>query len=249
MGYAIQWLRSVIFIVQMYLAMAVLAVFFTPFAIFSRNWVFHAVHTYCGYVRWSASWMVGLRSEIRGEVPRDEVIVAAKHQSFFDIIMIVHACPRPKFIMKESLKYAPILGWYALRMGCVPVDRGKRGAAIAQMKAGVARNKMDPGQLIIYPQGTRVAAGAKKPYKIGTGVLYEQLEEDCIPAATNVGVFWPRHGIYRKPGLAVVEFLPRIRAGKPVKEFMRELETVIESRSNALMAEAGLVVDTDDAGA
>jgi len=239
MGYAIQWLCSLIFIVQMYLAMAVLAVFFTPFAIFSRDWVFKAVHTYCGWVRWSAVWMVGLRSEIRGEAPSDEVIVASKHQSFFDILMIVHACPRPKFIMKSSLRFAPILGWYALRMGCVPVDRGKRGAAIAQMKAGVARGNMDPGQLIIYPQGTRVAAGVQRPYKVGTGVLYDQLQEDCVPAATNVGVFWPRHGIYRKPGLAVVEFLPRIKAGMEIKPFMRLLQEQVETASDRLMAEAG----------
>ena len=242
MGKAIQWIRSVFFIAQMYVAMPLMAVFFTPFAIFSRDWAVRAVRSYCSYVRWSASWMVGLKSEVRGEVPTDEVIVAAKHQSFFDIIIIVSACPRPKFIMKSQLKWAPVLGWYALRIGCVPVDRGKRGAAIAQMKEGVKKNLADPGQLIIYPQGTRVAAGAHKPYKIGTAVLYEELEEDCVPAATNVGVFWPRHGLYRKPGLAVVEFLPRIPAGKPKAQFMAELEEVIESNSNRLMAEAGFQV-------
>ncbi len=242
MGHAVQWLRSLAFIVQMYLAMPIMAVFFTPFALFSRDWAFRAVRSYCRYVRWSAGWMVGLRSQVRGEVPTDEVIVAAKHQSFFDIIIIVSACPRPKFIMKKQLKWAPILGWYAMRMGCVPVDRGKRGAAIAQMKEGVKRNLADPGQLIIYPQGTRVAAGARKPYKIGTAVLYEELEEDCVPAATNVGVFWPRRGIGRKPGLAVVEFLPRIPAGKPKDAFMAELEQRVERHSNRLMAEAGFDV-------
>ncbi|MFV2003120.1 MAG: lysophospholipid acyltransferase family protein, partial [Paracoccaceae bacterium] len=156
-----------------------------------------------------------------------------------DIIMIVHATPRPKFIMKSSLKWAPILGWYALRMGCVPVDRGRRAAAIFQMKQGVEKHRGLAGQLIIYPQGTRVAPGAHKPYKIGTAVLYEQLEQECVPAATNVGVFWPRHGFYRKPGLAVVEFLPRLAAGKSNDDFMTELEAVVEDASNRLMAEAG----------
>jgi len=244
-----QWPLSVIFIVQMYLMMALMAVFFTPFAIVSRDWAFKAVHTYTRWVRWSARWLVGLKSEIRGTPPAGEVIVAAKHQSFFDILMIVDVTPRPKFIMKSSLKYAPILGWYALRIGCVPVDRGKRGAAISQMKNGVMNSKAGPGQLIIYPQGTRVAPGAKRPYKIGTGVLYRELGQDCIPAATNVGVFWPRHGIYRKPGTAVVEFLPPIPAGKPIDEFMAELEETIESASNRLMAEAGFDVENQPAEA
>ena len=83
---AVQWLRSLVFIVQMYAMMALMAVFFTPWAIFDRRGAFAAVHTYCTWVRWTAGWMVGLRSEVRGVVPQDAVLIAAKHQSFFDII-------------------------------------------------------------------------------------------------------------------------------------------------------------------
>ena len=239
MKHALQWLRSALFVGQMYLMMAVFALVFTPFALISRRWTFRAVHAYCHWVRWTARWMAGLRSEIRGEVPRDEVLIAAKHQSFFDIILIVSVTPRPKFIMKSSLKWAPILGWYALRIGCIPVDRGRRAEAIRQMMAGVKSGKQKPGQLIIYPQGTRVAPGVEKPYKIGAGVLYAALGQDCVPAATNVGVFWPRTGIYRKPGLAVVEFLPRIEAGMETGAFMAKLEEEIETASDRLMDEAG----------
>ncbi|MHC0054191.1 lysophospholipid acyltransferase family protein [Actibacterium sp. D379-3] len=239
LGHGWRWLRSLLFVGQMYLMMGVLALFFTPFALVSRPWAFHAIHAYCNWVRWTARWMIGLRSEIRGTPPGDEVLIAAKHQSFFDIIMIVSVTPRPKFIMKKSLRWAPVLGYYAGRIGCVAVDRGKRGQAIRKMVDDVHKGRTEPGQMIIYPQGTRVAPGVHKPYKIGTGILYEQLEQDCVPAATNVGVFWPRTGIYRKPGLAVVEFLPRIPAGRPIEEFMTGLERTVETASDALMAEAG----------
>ncbi|SFJ84048.1 lysophospholipid acyltransferase family protein [Celeribacter neptunius] len=239
MPYPIQWLLSLIFVVQMYLAMALLAVVFTPLAMLRRHYAYLACWTYCHWVRISARVLVGLKSEIRGEVPTDEVLIGAKHQSFFDIILIVSAVPRPKFIMKKQLVWAPIVGYYAKRIGCVPVDRGKRGQAIKKMIADVKSGAALPGQLIIFPQGTRVAAGAHLPYKIGTGVLYEQTGQDLVPAATNVGVFWPRHGIYRKRGTAVVEFLPRIAAGRDMKEVMGELEEVVEAKSNALMEEAG----------
>ena len=66
----------------------------------------------------------GLRVEVRGTAPEGEVIVCAKHQSFLDIMMLVHALPRPKFIMKKELRWAPILGLYALRIGSTPVERG-----------------------------------------------------------------------------------------------------------------------------
>lgn len=235
---ALRWFVSLIFVGQMYAMMALMALFFTPWAVFDRRGAFAGVHTYCNWVRWTARVMLGLRSEIRGKVPTGEALIASKHQSFFDIILICSVAPRPKFIMKKELKWAPILGWYAHRIGCVPVDRGKRGAAIAQMMDGVKKARQAPGQLIIYPQGTRVAPGAVKSYKVGSGLLYQQLGQPCIPAATNVGVFWPRTGIYRKPGLAVVEFLPEIAPGLAVEPFMAELERVVETASNRLMAEA-----------
>lgn len=237
----IRWILSLVFIVQMYLAMVVFALAYGIPALISREGAWAGIHAYCRYVRLTARLLVGLRSEIRGEVPQGEVLIASKHQSFFDIILICSVAARPKFIMKKELKWAPLLGFYAWRIGCIPVDRGKKGRAIAEMKKAVAEGAKVPGQLIIYPQGTRVAPGAAMPYKVGTGLLYQQMDKPCIPAATNVGVFWPRHGIYRKPGLAVVEFLPAIAPGKSVADFMAELERVVETASDRLMAEAGFV--------
>lgn len=242
MRYAIQWTRSLIFVGQMYLAMAVLGLLFAPFAMLSVRAAYAAIHTYCRWVMWTASWMVGLKSEIRGEIPSGEVLLAPKHQSFFDIIMIASAIPEPKFIMKASLAYAPFLGQFGKRIGCVPVDRGRKAEAIQQMVDGVMREDAPKGQLIIYPQGTRVAPGAQKPYKIGIYVLQKETGQKVIPAATNVGVFWPRVGIYRKPGLAVVEFLEPIEGGAPKETFMAHIEDVVETRSNALMKEAGFDV-------
>jgi 1-acyl-sn-glycerol-3-phosphate acyltransferase len=236
---AVQLLRSLVFIAQMYVSMLLFAIWWTPLVLARRERAFDAVHAYCNWVRRSAAVLVGLRSEIRGEVPLGEVLIAAKHQSFFDIILICSVVPRPKFIMKKELLWAPIVGWYARQIGCIPVDRGKRGQAIQKLVADVKAGRSAPGQLIIYPQGTRVAAGARRSYKVGTAVLYTESGEACIPAATNVGVFWPRHGLMRKPGLAVVEFLREIPPGLSTEDFMAAIEAVIEGASDRLMEEAG----------
>ncbi|WP_295071226.1 1-acyl-sn-glycerol-3-phosphate acyltransferase [Tabrizicola sp.] len=235
----IRWLLSPVFVVQMYLAMAVIAVVFAPWALFSRTGARAACKTYCRWVIFTLRLLCGTRCEVRGTPPTGEAVIAAKHQSFLDIILIFNAVPAGKFIMKRELIYTPFLGQYALKIGCVPVNRGKRGAAITKMKADVAAGAAEPGQLIIYPQGTRVAPGATLPYKVGTGLLYEQLGQPCVPVAANVGLFWPKRGILRKPGLAVVEFLDPIAPGVKVQEFMARLETEIETHSNRLMAEAG----------
>ncbi len=232
-----QYIRSLLFNISIYVVMVIYSIIFFIPALISRDWAFKACNAWCAYVRWALRWMVGLKTEVRGTPPTGEVVIAAKHQSFLDIILIFHAVPRGKFIMKRELMYAPMLGQYGLRLGCIPVNRGKRGAAIEKMKRDVEKGRAEPGQLIIYPQGTRVAPGVKKPYKVGTGVLYEQLGQDCVPVATNVGHFWPKRGVLRKPGVAVVEFLDPIPAGLPVKEFMTILEDRVETQSDALSKE------------
>ena len=233
------WLRSLAYVVHVYAMMALMAVWFTPWAIVDRRGAHAGTRTWCRYARWSARAMLGLRSEVRGRVPTGEVLIAAKHQSFLDIIMIVSVVPRSKFVMKSELRRMPILGWYAMRMGCVPVDRGRRAQAIRRMVADVEAGRADPGQLIIYPEGTRVAPGESVSYKVGAAVLYAASGQPCVPAACNVGLFWPPHGVMRRPGLAVVEFLPEIAPGLAPDAFLARVRGEIEAASGRLMAEAG----------
>lgn len=237
---AIQWLRSLVFIGQMYVMLPVIGFGLIPLALINRKYAYFIIRAYCNWVRWTASWMVGLRSEIRGEIPTGTVIVASKHQSFFDILLISSAVPKLKFIMKDELRWAPVINLYAHWTNSIPVKRGKRGAAIKQMIAAVLKGADDQSQLIIFPQGTRAAVGTRGPYKIGVGVIYTETGLPVIPAATNVGVFWKRHGIMRKPGLAVLEFLPLIDPGLPIDDFMTTLADQIETASDALLVEAGI---------
>ena len=240
---AFRWLISAIFVFQIYLMMPIFGLIFAPWAIFSKRGARVCCKSYSRYVFWTARLMVGIRCEVRGPVPQGEVLIAAKHQSFLDIMMIFTALPTAKFIMKKEILRTPVIGQYAKLLDCVAVDRGKRGAAIQKMVQEVEAGRQDAGQLVIYPQGTRVAPGAQKEYKVGTAILYEQLNQPCVPVATNVGVLWPRKGIMRKPGVAVVEFLEPIEPGLERDTFMTTLEERVETRSDALMQEAGFVRD------
>lgn len=236
---ALQYLLSLIFNIQMYLAMVLIGIVFFPWALVSKKGARAACLLFSRWVRLSAQALVGLKVEIRGEVPTDTVLIAAKHQSFFDILILFSVLPHPRFVMKRELIYVPVLGQYALRIGCIPVDRSAKGAAVKQMLRDVEAGMSTGGQLTIYAQGTRTAPGAKLPYKIGVGAIYRATGYDCVPVGTNVGVFWPRSGVLRKPGTAVIEFLPRIPAGLKVGAFMEAVEAAVETNSDALMLEAG----------
>jgi len=239
MSQGFQWIRSLIFMIVIYVWMLILGIVYLPYAIFTKQGALRACKTYARSTMWLARWMVGIRCEVRGTIPTGEVVIGAKHQSFLDIIMIFNAIPHGKFIMKRELLWTPVIGMYARRLGCIPVNRGKKGAAVAKMVKDVAKEFAEPGQLVIYPQGTRVAPGVSKPYKVGTAILYSGLGFPCVPVATNAGVFWPRTGILRKPGLAIVDFLEPIEPGVERNAFLSRLENVIETRSDALMKEVG----------
>ncbi len=242
-------LRSLLFDALMYGLILVMGLAFAPMALWSVAGAYRAVKIYARSVLWLLGAICGLRVEVRGAVPTGEVIVAGKHQSFLDILVLVKALPRPKFVMKQELKWAPIFGLYAMRIGSTPVNRGAKSKAMKDMIARVGEAGAESRQLVIYPQGTRVLPGAYLPYKIGAGVLYDRLGNPCVPAATNVGVFWSRRSPYRRPGLAVVEFLDVIAPGLPIPEFMARIEAVVEDNSNRLMREAGFDPSLDRAPA
>ena len=236
--YLLQWIRSLFFNIQMYAVLVFCALIFLPWMIASRKGALTAVRVFTNYVMWSAGWIINLKTEIRGKVPTSEVLIASKHQSFLDIIMIYSVIPNGRFIMKRELLYIPVIGQYAYRLGCIAVRRGKRGRAIFQMVKDMESRKSIGGQLVVFPQGTRVKPGIKKPYKIGVSVIYDKLDQYCVPVATNAGIFWPKRGIYRAPGTAIIEFLEPIPPQIQKEEFLLELESVIETASDKLLLEA-----------
>jgi len=153
-------------------------------ALLSREWAYKTCKLYCVGVFWLARVLCGLTYEVRGTAPKGSAVLAAKHQSFFDVMVFFYEMDKATFVMKKELRWAPILGFYA-------------------------------------------------------AVLAQRFDRPCVPAATNIGVFWPKRGFYRKPGVAVIEFLDPLPEGLSVEEMTEQMEHVIESNSNRLMAEAG----------
>jgi 1-acyl-sn-glycerol-3-phosphate acyltransferase len=60
----------------------------------------------------------------------------------------------------------------------------------------------------------------------------------CILAATNVGMYWPKHSLLRKRGTVVLEYLDEVPSDLQTKSFVKYIEENIEKASNALMEEA-----------
>ena len=221
----------------MYALMVAMGILCLIPSLISRDWAIGFVHTYCAAAIWMLRVIVGTRVEVRGDVPTGPCIVAAKHQSFLDIIVLARVLPRPSFVMKKSLRWAPVVGLYAERLGSIAIDRSAGRVAVQTMLDGAIRQAAGR-QIIIFPQGTRVAPTVDVPYRPGVVRLYEQLGVPVVLAALNTGWFWPRHGIRRTPGLVVVEFLETIGPGEPTKKMLGQIAKTIETASDRLADDA-----------
>lgn len=232
------YVRSLFFTIWVYGGMVVLGILGAPLAIWSRAGAYRVMRAYVRFVRWSLRTIIGLECEVRGPRPTGEVLIASKHQSFLDIMLIFEALPQAKFVMKRAVAWTPIIGLYALRIGANPVTRGKGRQSVDEMMKGVEANRAKPGQLVIYPQGTRVPPRTDAIYKRGAQLIYETYQMPCVPVAVNAGHFWPRSGVMKYGGVTVIEFLPQLPAGLDSATFMREIEAAIEPASDALAVEA-----------
>ena len=232
-----RFMRSVMFILVFYGVMGVMGIVGAPVVLWRRRWAIWWMKCFVRVTLAALRVLCGLRTEVRGPVPSGAVVVAAKHQSLLDVLILYGTLPEPHFVMKRELVWAPIFGLYALRAGCIWITREKRGEGKTMMRRLASQYK-GSGQIVIYPQGTRVPPGEHRPYRRGAVMAYETFGLSMVLAATNVGWFWPKRSLLRHPGTAVVEFLETLPAGLTREEVSRRMEQVIESGSNRLGEEA-----------
>ncbi len=235
--------RSIFFVLWIYLTMAILALVCLPFIVFSRRVAVEAVRFWIKSTRIALRVIVGIKTEIRGveNLPKGAIIWASKHQSMYDAFVPWLVLDHPAIVIKKELLWYPVFGWYAWRTDMIAINRAGGSKTLRNM-IDASRKRMDEGrQLLIFPEGTRQHPGAPPKYRPGVFGMYHDLDVPTVPVATNIGLCWPRKGLRRRPGTVVVEILPPIETGMQKDPFMDKLETVIETACESLLDE-GLAI-------
>ncbi|HEY4134938.1 MAG TPA: lysophospholipid acyltransferase family protein [Alphaproteobacteria bacterium] len=235
-------LRALLFNIAFYGVTALLGVLYLPLLLVPGKAGERAMMA-AGRV-WSAlllrllKLIVGLDHEVRGQLPPGPVLIAAKHQSAWDTLMLPVLLGAPVVVLKRELFWLPFYGWYARRAGMIGIDR-KGGGKSLRALLRAAREKAAEGRpLVIFPQGTRSAPGAQLPYQPGVAAMYGDLNLPVVPVALNSGLFWGRYAFTKRPGRITVEFLPVIPPGLPKRDFLARLEAAIEPATVQLEQEA-----------
>lgn len=234
------WFRSIAFNLAFYAMSIVVNLAATPMFFLPRRGTVWAMRCWSRLTMWLLGAIAGTRYEIRGTIPKGPFLVASKHQSMWDTIIFTDILDDPAMVLKRELLWIPYYGWFSKKAKMIAVDRSAGASAIrrliAQGKAAIAARR----PIVIFPEGTRAAPGAKLDYKPGVAALYRQLGVPCVPVAVNSGLYWPRRKMLRHPGTIVLEFLEPIPAGLDRQSFMAELETRIETATAKLLAEGGM---------
>jgi 1-acyl-sn-glycerol-3-phosphate acyltransferase len=236
------FLRSLAFNIAFHVWTAIACLGLLWMLLLPRHAMVRVVMWYLGTIAWLERTLVGIRYEVRGRehVPASgSFLLAAKHQSAWETMKLHFLVNDPAIILKRELLWIPIWGWYAAKARMIPVDRGARGRAVASLVRNSKPVRDEGRPIVIFPQGTRVAAGAYRPYRIGVGVLYENLDIPIVPMALNAGLYWARHSFIKRPGTVVVEFLPPIQPGLGRAKAMQMLEEQLEAATDRLVVAAG----------
>ena len=229
--------RSLLFVLWLYLSMAIFAVGLSPALLLPYRYPMGVIRLWARFILFGLHWIAGVRVEVRGleHRPTGAALIASKHQGMLDVIapftFLDHNC----FVMKKELIGLPFFGWFAWKTRMIVVDREAHAKALKDMVRQTRARLAEGRQILIFPEGTRGEIGAEPDYKPGVAAIYRDAGGPCWPMATNSGVHWPAHGFRRRPGVVVYEFLPPIPAGLKRAEFMAELESRIETASTVLL--------------
>ena len=235
------FLRSLVFNVAFFVVTAVILVGTLPLFFVMPQWFgMGVVRNWAKIILFLHRTIVGARLEVRGRenLPPGGTIVASKHQSMFETFALIPLLKNPTIVMKRQVRWWPIFGQYTIKTGMIHIDREGKTSALRQLAAR-AREEIDKGrEIIIFPEGTRRAPGTPPDYQTGIALLYRTLNVPVVPVAVNSGLFWPRRKFLRYPGTIVLEFLPAIPPGLDSRAFLTRLQSVIETASDRLLAEA-----------
>ncbi|MFT8895472.1 MAG: lysophospholipid acyltransferase family protein [Acetobacter sp.] len=145
----------------------------------------------------------GIHTHVEGleKLPKNKpFIIASQHQSAFDTLVWMNLVSKPTYVMKEELLKVPFVGPMLKLTGMIPVQRAGGSKAMRGLLKETERAAADGRQMIIFPEGTRMAYGETVPLKPGIVAMARHTGLPVYPVATNSGLCWPNRGFLKRAG-------------------------------------------------
>jgi 1-acyl-sn-glycerol-3-phosphate acyltransferase len=230
-----QWLASLLFTIFLFVWTGLYAVMFTfvgpllPFRArfpMARAWG----RVLLGVLR--VVCRLDYRIEGAEHLPAGNHVALIKHSSAWEAFAQVVLVPHHVWVLKRELTWVPFLGWALRLMHAIAIDRSAGKSAVQSvLEQGKAR--LAEGEwIVIFPEGTRMPPGETRRYGVSGALLAAESGRMIVPVAHDAGYYWPRRGLYKKPGtIRVVIGPPIAAAGREPREVNEEVQAWIEAHS------------------
>jgi len=172
-------------------------------------------------------------------IPDAPHVALWKHSSAWETFAQFLIGPPKVIVLKRELMFIPFFGWGLWQLRSIAVDRGAGASAVNQVvHKGTARLR-EGLSLLVFPEGTRVAAGETRRYGVSGALLASRAGCKVVPIAHDAGFYWPRRGILKKPGMVRVCIGPAIEAaGRDPREINDEAQAWIETAIRRMRTDA-----------
>lgn len=221
-------LRSLLFYPVFYGVSALLVVASVLAIPLGRQRLRHVVASWGRWHLWCVRKLLRIEVKQEGEIPDEPVLIAIKHESFFEAIDMSRLFAFPTVFAKKELFAIPGWGISARIYGLIPVARDGGAQALRQMLRTARERVGERRPLIIFPEGTRVPHGQQPRLQSGFAGIYKLMGLPVVPVAVDSGPLY--HQLWKRSGTITYRVGETIPAGLP----REEIETRVHAAINAL---------------
>ena len=187
---------------------------------------------------WSLKMLCGLDYHVTGleNIPDSgAAVILCKHQSAWETLALQVIFPPLVFVLKKELLSIPVWGWAMATLKPIAINRGQRAKAMRQILASGQERLAEGLWVVLFPEGTRVAAGTPTRFASSGSTLAHKAGVPVIPVAHNAGSYWKRQGFYKKPGVIEICIGPPVYPdGLNVQTINTTAEAWVEARMQEL---------------
>lgn len=220
-------LRSLLYYPVFYGFSAILVVVSVLAAALGRARLQRVVALWGRWHLWCVRNLLGIEVVVEGQLPQGNVLIAVKHESFFEAIDMPRLLAFPAVFAKRELFKIPGWGHSATIYGLIPVAREDGAKALRQMLK-TARERVKEGRpLVIFPEGTRIAHGSKPELQSGFAGIYKLLGLEVVPVAVDSGPIY--HRLWKRSGTITYKIGEPIPAGLPRSEIEERVHAAINA--------------------
>jgi 1-acyl-sn-glycerol-3-phosphate acyltransferase len=157
------------------------------------------------------------------------------------VLVLVAHLPRYSVVAKAELFRVPLFGAAARAVGTIPIERENRRAAFESYDEAAARIRTGRN-VVVFPEGTRGAEYALRPFKKGPFVLAVAAGVPVVPTLLHGTIeVLPRGSLWLRPGRVDLHLLEPVDAAGLSYDDRDALSAAVHARvADALLREYGV---------